>query len=204
MEKNIVLPRKDWRLILQLFADDISGALAHKERRQVIILAEHLAKILIRVLKELGLEISLPKCSNFIVDGRERKKERPGSYVGTTYKQRKKEQTLNRMHQDVERIQSEQSGAQQVQLPFCWTYSFQLLGVVLDCRWSFHQHFLEQRGRLTRRLQALRKVSGSAWGLESRILATTAHALVESIVQYGLATTGAHASVQDLRRIDTQ
>ena len=103
------------------------------------------------------------------------------------------------MQQDVERLQCEQQETKQVQLPFRWTYSFKLLGVILACRWTFHQHLMELRGRLVRRLQALKKLSGAVWGLESRILAVTAHASIESIVQYGLATTGTHAGVQELR-----
>ena len=108
------------------------------------------------------------------------------------------------MQRDVERLQSEQQTVQQVQLPLKWVFSFKLLGVIIDCGWTFRQHFVELRGRLVRRLQALRKVSGAVWGLENRILAVTAHALIESIIGYGMATTGAHATPQELREIDTR
>ena len=42
------------------------------------------------------------------------------------------------------------------------------------------------------------------WRLESRILTVTAHALIESIVGYGLATTGSHAGIGELREIDAR
>ena len=37
-----------------------------------------------------------------------------------------------------------------------------------------------------------RKVSNTSWGLETRILAMTTHALMESVAHYGLATFGGH------------
>ena len=67
MEGEVALPRKEWRLIIQLFADDISAAVAHKERRQVIELSEQLANILMQVLKKLGLGVAPHKCNNFIL-----------------------------------------------------------------------------------------------------------------------------------------
>ena len=107
------------------------------------------------------------------------------------------------MERDIERLQSKQQGVQQATHPFKWVYSFKLLRVILDCGWIFHQHFQELRGKLVERLQAMRKVSGAAWGLECRILAITTHALIESVVGYGLATTGAHVNEQELRNLDT-
>ena len=90
----------------------------------------------------------------------------------------------------------EQTSTQEICLPFPWSYSFRLLGVVVDCGWRFHQHFVELQSKLARRPQAMRKVSGTVWGLESRILAVTAHALLGSVVGYGLATTGSRAMLQ--------
>ena len=107
------------------------------------------------------------------------------------------------MEQDVKRLRSEKKRTQQVQLLSKWAYSFKLLGVILGCNWTFHQHFLELRGRLIKRLQALRKASSTIWGLECRILAVTTHALLESIICYGLATTGGQAGDTELWEIVT-
>ena len=92
---------------------------------------------------------------------------------------------------------------EELQLPFKWTYSFKLLGLILNCNWGFRQHFWETRQKLQRRLHLLTKVSNKAWGLEGGILAATPHALLKSKLSYGLATTGAHISTQEIRRVDT-
>ena len=91
MGKLNLIPRPEWRMILQLFADDISGAVAHRDRRQVIILAEHVARILSKVLKDLGLEIAPPKCNNFIVEGSEEARREINWTADSTNRQRKKE-----------------------------------------------------------------------------------------------------------------
>ena len=163
MEKSILLPKTEWRLIVQLFADDISAAVAHKDRRVVVTLSEEPARILIKVLKELGLEIAPNKRNNFLVGGGAEARKELARGTGATYKQRKREQTLQRMQRDVERLESEQLAARQVQLFFRWVFSFKLLGFIIDCGWTFRQHFVELRGRLVRRLQALGKVSGAVW-----------------------------------------
>ena len=62
---------------------------------------------------------------------------------------------------------------------------------------------MELRGRLLKRLQALRKVSNTTWGLGNHILAVTTHALLESIICYGMASTGARAGIEELRSLDT-
>ena len=204
MEEAILLPKGEWRLMVQLFADDISAAVMHSDRRIVIVLAEELARTLIRVLRELGLEVAPPKCNNFIVDGGKEARKENTKESASTYKQSKREQKLQRMQQDVEKLLSEQTAAQELRLPFPWVHSFRLLGVVVDCGWTFHQHFMEIRTKLAKRLQAMRKVSGTVWGLESRILAVTVHALLESVVGYGLATAGSRANALELRALDTR
>ena len=107
------------------------------------------------------------------------------------------------MSQDLERLQSDQLGVEQVHLSFDWACSFKLLGVILGCNWSFRQHILEMRRKLTKRLQALREVSSTVWALERRILAVKAHALMGSIVCCGLATTRTHVGAIALRRVAT-
>ena len=55
---------------MQQFADDVSPAAAHRIRWGTIALAEGLVAVLTKVLKKLRLSVALPKCHNFIVDGR--------------------------------------------------------------------------------------------------------------------------------------
>ena len=62
------------------------------------------------------------------------------------------------MEQDVERMQSEKKQTKNVELPFGWTYSFRLLGAILDCNWTFHQHFVELMGK------AVKETAGAAEG----------------------------------------
>ena len=52
-------------------------------------------------------------------------------------------------------------------------------------------------------MAVLHKVSSPAWGLGNRILTITAHALVESMVNYGLTLTGSPTTAGDLERMDT-
>ena len=54
-----------------------------------------------------------------------------------------------------------------------------------------------------RRLPVLDRVSCSTTVLEARILSISTHGLLESVASFGLAITGAHASVAEIREIDT-
>ena len=59
------------------------------------------------------------------------------------------------------------------------------------------------RSKAIRRRNIIRRVANSKWGLESRILAITTHALVESVINYGLTLTGSSISTDDMGRLDT-
>ena len=48
----------------------------------------------------------------------------------------------------------------------------------------------------------LRKVSNATWGLENRVLTITVHALVESVLGYGLSLTGSSTAQEDLVGVD--
>ena len=62
----------------------------------------------------------------------------------------------------------------------------------------------ELQNKLRIRSSIMAKVGNSKWGLENRILTTTAHALLESLVNYGLTVTGSAATVRDFDMIDTK
>ena len=57
----------DSNLIIQIFADDISVALAHQDRERLIQIAWKLREVIHILLKGMGLNESLPKCNNFLV-----------------------------------------------------------------------------------------------------------------------------------------
>ena len=155
------------------------------------------------MLRKLGLDVAKHKCNFILINNKqnERKKTKEDR-LGST-RRRLKGQNIRRMSQDLDRIQSQQQGEDAIQLPFEWTYSFKLLGVILDCNRSFRQHFREMKTELGKRLRIIDKVRNATWGLECRILASTSHVSVESVLCYGLATTGAHTNTQELGRVDT-
>ena len=88
-------------------------------------------------------------------------------------------------------------------LPYRNTQDLKLLGLSLDGCWAFHGHVESMLKELRVRMAAVRKVSNCTWGLENRVLATTVHALVESVINYGLTLTGSPISTDDLGRLDT-
>ena len=114
-------------------------------------------------------------------------------------KMRRKEEKKRRMNQDLDCLESKIaiSKKKEGELPYPWTYSFKLLGVVLDCHWNFRAHFEEVRKKAAKRIHIIQRVSGTVWGMESRILAVSTHALVESVVNYGFATTGGRGGATD-------
>ena len=59
------------------------------------------------------------------------------------------------------------------------------------------------RKKAAERIHIIRRASGTVWGMESRILAVSTHALVESVANSGLATTGGRGGKMALRKTDT-
>ena len=47
------------------------------------------------------------------------------------------------MSQDLDHVMTKASTLEEAQLPFPWSHSFKLLGVILDCHWHFGEHFGE-------------------------------------------------------------
>ena len=60
----------------------------------------------------------------------------------------------------------------------------------MDCHGEFQEHVKELRIKAIKRPTIISKVASTIWGMESRTLAVTAHALLESIVNYGLPVEG--------------
>ena len=71
-------------------------------------------------------------------------------------------------------------------LPFDTSEDCRLLGLQLDEHWSFRSHIEDVRQKMRGRMTILRRLSSLNWGLETRVLAITAHAVMESLIGYGL------------------
>ena len=68
MKRAIQEESSDWDLIVQIFAGDISAAISHEDRETVLEMAWTLKEILLEILGEIELDVSTPKCNNFLVD----------------------------------------------------------------------------------------------------------------------------------------
>ena len=95
------------------------------------------------------------------------------------------------------------AGEGNLELPYAWKYSFKLLGIILDCHWISEEHSREMRLKASKRLSVLRRVANSMWGFGSGILSVTSHALIGSVVNYGLAVYGAHCSQQQADKVES-
>ena len=156
------------------------------------------------ILEKLGLEESIPKRNNFLVDII----MEVGVIMRKKYKRpafrRLKEQKRRRMLRDVGRLEfEEQMGKEQEELPYPRKFSFKLLGIVIDCHWACEEHIRDIRKRAAQRLAALNRVAHITVGLESRVRLITTHSLIESLINYGLAVYGAHCGKEQGGRIDS-
>ena len=145
-------------------------------------------------MENLHLKVAGPERNNFLIEGgnNRKKTEVKGDKNKSRTKTRDKERKRFSTRQALERIQNQQKGIEEKgeEPRFNWVRSFKLLGVVLGSKWKFEQHLEEAKAKAMERLAALTEVGNAVWGMESRILSATAHSLVESVVSYGLATTG--------------
>ena len=82
------------------------------------------------------------------------------------------------------------------------TPSFKLLGLTSDDVWSFNSHMSDAQRKMKLRMAILRKVCNSTWGLGNGILTKTAHALIESLFNYGLTAIGPAAPTDEFGSID--
>ena len=60
--------KEEWGSDIQIFADDMSAALAHGNEEKLTELAWSLSEVLNELLKELDLEDSVPTRNNFIFE----------------------------------------------------------------------------------------------------------------------------------------
>ena len=204
LSREIEIPPLSWEAIIQIFADDISAAISHIDKPEAIRLAHLLIRALLEQLGVADLDVSLPKCKNFLVEGGLQTTRKKPTETVRNVKRQLKEQVRQRMSQDLDSLIARKRGGEEAALPFPWTHSFKFLGVVLDCHWHFREHLQEMKKKAIKRLHIVKRVAGTVWGMESRILAVSTHALIESIVGYGLAITGQHVNQQLGEKVDTE
>ena len=94
---------------------------------------------------ERDLDVAGAKCRNFLIDGwRE-----GGSFIkdekSGNIKFKFKEQSDNKMSQDLGRLFRDRDGVELNRLPLKWVYGLRLLGVAVDCEWTACglRHFYE-------------------------------------------------------------
>ena len=134
LHREAGLPPQSWGVIIQIFADDISAAIGREHRQPSIELAHLLIAALLRHLGKTDLDVSLPECQNFLVEGApEETREGPKETV-RNLNRRLREQNRQRMSQDLGTLEKSREEEDKKELPFPWTYSFKLLGIILDCR----------------------------------------------------------------------
>ena len=67
MNLRVELPSNSWSMVLHILAADISGAISHEDKDTLLCLAGLLKEILLKRLRELKLDVSIPKCCNFLI-----------------------------------------------------------------------------------------------------------------------------------------
>ena len=79
LRKTIKMPPLSWDVIIQIFADGIFAAIGHDHRPAAIQLVHLLIAALGRQLDKTELNVSLPKCKNFLVEKKTRQRgSKPG------------------------------------------------------------------------------------------------------------------------------
>ena len=202
MYKQVQLKLEVWDLLVQIYAGDISATISHEKREIVLELAWILTEILLKALEEIDLEVSIPKCHNFLVDFIAdvlgiKKARKTGKNRSIEY-EAERESKKRRMRHAIDKLLAHTNEeANNSERPFPLKFSFRLLGIIVDCQWAFREHLQNVRSKAIRRYNIIKRVANTSWGLEGRILAITTHSLMESVINYGLAIMGSHASLRE-------
>ena len=158
------------------------------------------------MLEQAGPRLSPAKCTNFLIRILSQQISLPKRRAGPSRWRQNKERlraTALKARQDGEEGQVEQEKSSP-KLLFDANEDFRLLGLQLDEHWSSRSHIEEVKKKTGVRLTILRRLSGLNRGPETRILAITEHALMESVIGYGLTNTGSALSRKDFRQWDTR
>ena len=189
---------------IQIFAGDISMAVSHKDKGRLVSIARKLKEIIHQILQDLDLQESIPKCNNFIIEAPTEARKGIWESNKRAEFRKLKETEKQEMLRALEKIEMEEGIIEQgMELPYKWQYSFKLLGIILDCHWAFEEHVKEMSNKVAKRLSVISRVASTAWGLECRVLSISAHALLGSVINYGLAVYGTHCSIIQAEKIDS-
>ena len=191
------------RLLLQIFADDVSAALSADDEMEAVRLSHILVMAICDGLRRLGLTLSPIRCKNFLMRAMEGVHRLFKRGTCTTRWMREKEKLhVNALNRQITKGQEQETDQPEI-LPFQIVESFKLLGIHLDRKWTFQDHTKEVQRKLRTRQAIIGRVGNTGWGLENRVLTTTAHALVESVLNYGLTITGSAMHETTFRSMDT-
>ena len=135
-------PGTEWRVFIHLFADDTSAAITRNWRRVAGMLVDAATGFLLQGLPELDLDVSNPKCYNFLVGGHDGV-EATAEVVEGCDPQEKTQGKKSVRHEPRFRPRSQLDGEEVRGLPLKKIYSFKLRGVALGCNWNFSQHAKE-------------------------------------------------------------
>ena len=106
LRKTIKMPPLSWEVIIQIFADDISAAIGHEHRPEAIQLAHLLIAELCKQLDKTELNVSTPKCQNFLVEKKTEKETTNRVEQSSSMKPRRKEEKKHRMNQDLDCLEA--------------------------------------------------------------------------------------------------
>ncbi|CAD7926718.1 unnamed protein product [Amoebophrya sp. A25] len=82
--------------------------------------------------------------------------------------------------------------------------SLRVLGVLIDPGFAFTDHLEYVVSKCQRRVQVLRRLASSSWGLSTAILAHTACALLHHVACFGIVAIGPYVDQRAARRYDVR
>lgn len=137
LHRDVKLHPVSWNVIIQIFAGDISAAVGRGLKPVAIDLAHTLISALLRQLRRTDLEVSIPKCKNFLPEGVIRGTHETRKDTMRNMRRNSKQLTRQRVSHDLGALEASGGGMAEKELPFPWVHSFELLGVTLDCGCRF-------------------------------------------------------------------
>ena len=199
----------EWQFYI--YADDVALVVAHGDA-SILLQATHICSNHIsKALGNLKLCLGMEKCNNMVLS--------PEETVGGFYRRStglsatlsKELPERDKRLQDLLATFSEGNlppgnfpNGKKQQLPYNYTESFKILGVLFDSHLGFQQHFHQVIKRASVRHGVMATLAQRRWGLEASILRSTHAALLTSLMTYGLVATGGTAYERCMERLETQ
>ena len=211
------------RCLFLVYADDLLCLLAHEHLPTLILAEWENAEDALQTLEDLGLSSAADKSESLLIP--------PGDMVGDLFRRqahltrrghyevKKRDDQLARLRMEDKEQEGDACKEQETgRSANCWDNSaaleaekvtpfrrvcqLRILGLTLDERFSFQEHFAQIINRAKIRMGIATRLSGIAWGLETNVLRMTSNSLITSLLTYGLAVTGSMAYEQLLSKVD--